>query len=291
MEREDMLRTFSTLFRASIVHAICGRSDALRGSLSRLGDVLRERERIVRDAISHLVELGLVELLKQLERSDDVGHVVSEIYDVVDAVFHRGIPRDLVRAGKRQFNRTVRDVKSIIEENGPIDVNERGEFVRYTPSSDGDNQSSPSRRSQDPAREDQKEEPAEKKEKKKKQAMKRTLSMASETALTKLQKLQLELESIQVQVTNIQESLSENGDENDVHLGQFKTTLGILNGRLDKLQFAGLDSVVVGALASGQKDARALRKSLNKRASTLSTLIKNVHSRIGKDLFYRTISQ
>ena len=101
-----------------------------------------------------------------------------------------------------------------------------------------------------------------------------------------MEKIQRKVESIKARLTEQQNG----GNPRDQHLGEFKTELSILNGRVDKLQFSGLDSVLVGSLTSGKGDARALRKSLNKQAFVLSTKIKEIHSRIGKDLFYRSIS-
>lgn len=53
-------------------------------------------------------------------------------------------------------------------------------------------------------------------------------------------------------------------------LGKARTTVGQLNGTLEKLQLEGVDSVTVGELESGQAEARAARKSLNVRIEKLA---------------------
>jgi hypothetical protein len=67
--------------------------------------------------------------------------------------------------------------------------------------------------------------------------------------------------------------------------GGWKTELGQLGGKVEKLQFKGLDTVMTGGLTTGRDDARALRKSLNKRVAVLNAEIKRVHSEVGQQMF------
>lgn len=59
-------------------------------------------------------------------------------------------------------------------------------------------------------------------------------------------------------------------------LGKARTTVGQLNGTLEKLQLEGVDSVTVGELESGQAEARAARKSLNVRIEKLTARLETM---------------
>ena len=60
---------------------------------------------------------------------------------------------------------------------------------------------------------------------------------------------------------------------------------GQMDGKLDKLQFVGLDSIMTGQLTTGKEDARALRKALNRRVGVLNQEIKRLHSSLGQQMF------
>eukprot|EP00936_MAST-01D_sp_MAST-1D-sp1_P000471 g471.t1 len=59
---------------------------------------------------------------------------------------------------------------------------------------------------------------------------------------------------------------------------QVKSDVSQLSGQIEKLQFARIDQIHVGALNSGQEQARAQRKALNRRVDALNERVKAVHA-------------
>jgi len=246
---------------------------------------------VLKYRVTNLIENGFAELVNSLERSESFSEISREFVQIMNAAYPRGFQRQLLKTGKRSFNQNVTELKQLIREHGFLDVNDRGDYIKAPIIDEVEEENDEDQDEED--QEDTEEEEQEQQQPDLEKTMSRTFSVASEAALSKLSTFREQLDKIKNQVDAINSRLTEQsngGDVQDKRLGKFKTELGLLNGRVDKLQFSGIDSVMVGPLTSGKVDARALRKKLNKRASELSKQIKAIHSRIGKDLYYRSIS-
>ena len=250
------------------------------------------------ERVTVLLSLGLAVLLNSLEEYEMFFEIRQDLGRIVRAVFPHGYPRRIHRSSRQKFNDSVREMQQLFDEHGPIDVDaDSGNFIKAPKSveeqddEESDHQEQQQQQNQQRNQQQQQQDTQESTDDQSK-TMARTFSVASEAALEKLAKFRDQLDAIQskVDMINARLSIQSDGDTQDKHLGKFKSELGLLNGRVDKLQFSGIDSVMVGPLTSGKGDARALRKKLNMQASELSKLIKDIHKRIGKDLFYRSMS-
>ncbi|KAK3241228.1 hypothetical protein CYMTET_48979 [Cymbomonas tetramitiformis] len=96
-------------------------------------------------------------------------------------------------------------------------------------------------------------------------------STSSNDALCSLAKFERMFEDIKGKVDTFEKMITGHqsaGVERD-DLAKAKSELAQLNGKLEKLQLEGIDSVTVGELCSGKEEARAKRKQLNRDIDVL----------------------
>ena len=301
MRREDERRVLlmktadETVLRRALARIVSKNEEGGKQSLEELKDRLlnsTKSDRELSERVTSLLHMGLAVLLNSLETFESFFQIRNDLGRIVRLVYPRGYPRRIHSLSKRTFNTIVRELQQLYHEHGPIDVDARGNYVKATIREEADEQTTEEEDEEQSDHQEQQQEEESTNDDNIKSKMQRTFSVASESALKKLATFREQLDGIKTKVDGINSRLSTQSDGNtqDKHLGKFKSELGLLNGRVDKLQFSGIDSVMVGPLTSGKGDARALRKQLNKQASELSKLIKELHKRIGKDLFYRSIS-
>lgn len=96
-------------------------------------------------------------------------------------------------------------------------------------------------------------------------------STSSNDALCSLAKFERMFEDIKGKVDTYEKLIighQSAGVQRD-DLAKAKSDLAQLNGKLEKLQLEGIDSVTVGELCSGKEEARAKRKQLNRDIDVL----------------------
>ncbi|GMH93040.1 hypothetical protein TrVE_jg7780 [Triparma verrucosa] len=98
--------------------------------------------------------------------------------------------------------------------------------------------------------------------------MEKRLSNPSSAAMMQLWKLGDTLDTLQTEVLALRDV-----PNNPVKLIKAKQDLAVLNGRIDNLQFEGIDAVVTQELESGRTEARDERKRLTKLAEETHELI------------------
>ena len=101
----------------------------------------------------------------------------------------------------------------------------------------------------------------------------RKLSVLSRQRIMKLDDLNTRFDVCQSEFKGLMETLKRTSRHSDKM--KIKDALSQLYGNLEKLQYVEIDSVVVGDLQSGQKEAKEARKRLTKQVETLLTSVKS----------------
>eukprot|EP00944_MAST-04C_sp_MAST-4C-sp1_P011016 g11016.t1 len=101
----------------------------------------------------------------------------------------------------------------------------------------------------------------------------RKLSVLSRQRIMKLDDLNTRFDVCQSEFNGLMETLKRTSRRSDKM--KIKDALSQLYGNLEKLQYVEIDSVVVGDLQSGQKEAKEARKRLTKQVETLLTSVKS----------------
>jgi len=255
-----------------------------RGLERLLGDLyasLTDSTKIpfIKSRLKSLIKIGIVDILDAFATFQTLERFASAIFRSIDKVYPRGVPRKYRLEGTKHYQALARAISDMIRKHGKVKVADDGAFLP-----DKTCGSDPMEVDEENVEEDAVPKVI------KKRSLGRTYSVASSEAMDKLKGYRNQLHKIATAVENIQSRLSTRGTPDKTRLGKFKSDLAQLNGKIDKLQMKGLDTVMTGPLKTGKVDVRALRKELNKKAATLSKQIKDLHPKIGTDLFYRAIS-
>ena len=101
----------------------------------------------------------------------------------------------------------------------------------------------------------------------------RKLSLLSRQRMTKLEVLNGRLTNCQSQFNSLMETLETTSDYDGKM--KIKGALSQLHGDLEELQYVEIDSIVVGDLQSGKKEAKEARKHLTMQVEALLVSVRN----------------
>lgn len=109
------------------------------------------------------------------------------------------------------------------------------------------------------------------------------ISPQSATALQQLESYADQLEGLENEVMHV-ETVIGNSKASRVRLLEAKDQIAQTNGYLEKLQYAGVDSIITAELDSGKELAREKRKALNQRCDQLRERLLATSQKLAKVL-------
>ena len=112
----------------------------------------------------------------------------------------------------------------------------------------------------------------------------RQMSVKSKTTLSTLQTLEERIETLSVKVKEVEDEFSALSEDNESdttptpspELNRLKSIVAQLNGDIERLQFEGIDAVLITELQSGKETAKTQRKLLTYRIEDLVSRLEKI---------------
>ncbi len=103
-------------------------------------------------------------------------------------------------------------------------------------------------------------------------------------ALSKLEEYAQEVQRLETEVDGIEAAMSDYPRTPRARLLECKDQIAQMNGNLEKLQYAGVDSIITADLDTGKELAKEKRKALNQRCDALRERILGISNDLSKML-------